>query len=347
MSIFSDSKDAILSLIEEDPTEFLRFPIPKLHNLLNGYNFGDVVLIGGRKTGGRSSFLLSNYVISPLIQRTKKENMKKPLKIVYINSRHSVKYTMERMVVNYVSQKAGGNKLSIPVIYNMEGAQFKMPAEKSKTIVSQVFDFFDKMSDAGILTLLTGKRSLAELEVYVDKIMEDYGDFDEFGNFTFTDDENTGNVIVAIDDLQGITVSGNTSKKDLPNIIMSAIRVMAKKYSILFVMDMPTTTNFFQGMYKSHADELSPYHHYADRSLVLHNPLETGSHKFLGYTTEDWINAKTGICYFRSLFVASNTIGASGVYVPLFLFPENGYFKQLPKADDIDELYKYLDLITD
>ena len=67
---------------------------------------------------------------------------------------------------------------------------------------------------------------------------------------------------------------------------------------------------------------------------MLHNPIETDDFKFLGYDIEDFINESTGVCYFRSAFIASNSMGASGVYVPLFLMPENGYFEEMPASTD-------------
>lgn len=345
MSIFSENKDAIISLIENTSPGFLRFPLKRLHTLLNGYMFGDVIVVGGRKTGGRSSFVLSNYVISPLIQKTSKGNVKNNLKVIYFNNRHSTKYVLERMAVNYVSQKAGGNKLSIPTIYGMEGTNVKLSPDKSKNIVSQVFDFFHKQTMNGTLSVVTGKRSISELEMYIERVMEGYGEFDDHGEFSFTNDDDDNNIIVVIDDISGFTSGTNGGKMESAHHSMAIIRTMAKKFGILIVATVPVS-GYYQGMYKSMADELAPYHLYADRSIVMHNPLETDSPKFMGYSTADWINAKTGICYIRSAFVASNSMGASSVYVPLFMYPENGAFKELPKPDNLDDLYKYQDLVT-
>ena len=345
MSIFSDNKDAIISLIENEDDTFLHFPLKRLHGLLNGYNFGDVILVGGRKTGGRSSFVLSNYVVAPIIQKSTKANINKPLKVLYFNSRHSIKYILERMAVNYVSQKAGGNKLGIPSLYGMVGATSKLGKDKAKTIVSQVFDFFHKRTLDGTLSVIPGKRNIAEFEMHIDRTMEEYGTFDDRGDFEFKDDNDDNNIIVVIDDISGIVSSVTGNKGEGVHYVMNSIRQIAHKYRLLIVISAPVS-GYFQGMYKSSADELTPYNIYADRSIILHNPLETSSHKFIGYSTEEWINSKTGICYIRSAFVATNSMGASSVYVPLFLYPENGVFKELPKADDLDNLYAFQDLIT-
>lgn len=346
MSIFSDSKDAILSLIEDRDSGFLKFPLQKLGKLLNGYMFGDFIVVGGRKTGGRGSFILNNYVISPLIQKMNSKD--KTLKVIYFNSRGTPKNIMEKMAVNYISNKAGGNKISIPAIYGLEGANAKMSIDNSKKMISQVFNIFHKLTENGDLNLITGKRSFNEIEMYIENVMEEYGEFDDDNDFIFNEAGEHSRIILAIDDVTGIVSEGskNSLRGDSAHVIGNSLRALAKKFGILIVLSMPANPLYRPSQYRSSTEEVSPFHIYSDRAIVMHSPLETDSVKFIGYDTEDWINAKTGICYLRTMFVASNNMGASGLYVAAFMYPENGYFKELPKADDEDSLFKYLDLVT-
>jgi hypothetical protein len=71
---------------------------------------------------------------------------------------------------------------------------------------------------------------------------------------------------------------------------------------------------FFKYLYQSYwAHELlrgsSAYHIYADRVVILHNPIETGDKHMLGYETGDFVNPRTGICYLRTAFIAANYMG--------------------------------------
>ena len=75
--------------------------------------------------------------------------------------------------------------------------------------------------------------------------------------------------------------------------------------------------------------------------------METASSKHLGYSVDDFTNNTTGTNYLRSLFISHNILNASGVYVPLFLYPENGYLVELPKASDDTLLDAFYDIVNE
>jgi hypothetical protein len=73
----------------------------------------------------------------------------------------------------------------------------------------------------------------------------------------------------------------------------------------------------------SSLEEVAPYHIYADRVVILHNPIETGDKHMLGYETGDFVNPRTGICY--PGFIAANYIAPSGIYIGYFISREWPY----------------------
>jgi hypothetical protein len=91
----------------------------------------------------------------------------------------------------------------------------------------------------------------------------------------------------------------------------------------------------------SSLEEVAPYI-YADRVVILHNPIETGDKHMLGYETGDFVNPRTGICYLRTAFIAA--IIYSGIYIGYFLYPENGHIMELPTSENIDEVDIFADL---
>ena len=111
-NIFSRYKDVLLDHIDSKNKYELRFPLAKTRGIISNYTQGDFIVVGGRKTSGKSSFMLSNYVIDPLMQRINAGKKRKPfkLRVIYVNSRKNSKTTIERMVVNYLSNKNKGNK---------------------------------------------------------------------------------------------------------------------------------------------------------------------------------------------------------------------------------------------
>lgn len=352
MSIFSKYKDSMLDFIEDDNKYTLRYPLTKTGNLLNNYNKGDFIAVGGRKTSGKSSFILNNYVISPLIQHleAKKAGNDVDLKIIYINTRRTIKSTMEKMVVNYVSQRNGGNKIGLPSLYRYEGNHIRLSLDKSKAIMGSTMNTFDKLVENGTLNVEGGNKTLYQLDDFISRSLEEYGEFDEeLGEFVYNDTHKDLMTIVAIDDVTGILSEngGSNFKNDNAHQLAIRLKAIAKTYNILLVLAVPSTQVFSRSKgHRSTTEEIVPYNLYVDRALILHNPLETEEKSMLGYEVASFINTTTGSCYLRTLFVASNYLGPSGIYLGYFFYPENGVFKELPGAEDEDELFDFYDLAS-
>lgn len=72
--------------------------------------------------------------------------------------------------------------------------------------------------------------------------------------------------------------------------------------------------------------------------------METEDKSSLDYRTEEFINGKSGVCYLRVAYIASNYMGASGVSLGYFMYPENGYMMELPRADS-DMIEAFTDIV--
>jgi hypothetical protein len=70
---------------------------------------------------------------------------------------------------------------------------------------------------------------------------------------------------------------------------------------MIIVLAVPSNTYIKATGHMSSLEEVAPYHIYADRVVILHNPIETGDKHMLGYETGDFVNPRTGICYLRTL----------------------------------------------
>jgi len=349
MSIFSEYRDYLLETIEERVNDDLTFPLPKLNNALNGYNPGEFIIVGGRKTSGKGYFILNNYVVNPLIQRilVKKEGTDVNVKVIYISTKFSLKHTIDRMAINYISQQSGGNKVSIPSVYGFKGKHGKIDPDTAKSIYSNALTVFDTLVEKGIFSIFTGKKSITEIESFIHNVMEELGEYDSAGDFEYNEKHKKTKVIIAIDDTLNINKDiGSTSTYEFATRIASSLRTMAKSLNATVVLGVAVPSHYKkEKVHRSSTADISPYHMYCDRSIVLHNPVETDDFKFLGYDVEDFINESTGACYFRSAFIATNSMGASGTYIPLFLLPENGYFEEMPSSNDEFGLNNIMDKI--
>jgi hypothetical protein len=349
MSVFSKYKDILLDKILERKEDKLKFPLDKLGNNINNYSSGDFIAIGGRKTSGKSYFVLHNYVINPIIQRMakKKVGIVIDLKVIYISTRYSLKHTMDRMVVNYISQMSGGNKVSIPSIYGYTGNHAKLLPEDAKNVFSSTFDIFDAFVNKGMLNVIAGQKSMLEINSFIRTAMEELGEFDDDDDFIYSKNKKDTKVIIVIDDVSNIAKESlNSSSFETAIQIANNLRDIAKSYEATVVATVPTISSYKRDKtHRSSIADISPYGSVCDRGIVLHNPVETDDFRFLDYDIQDFINQKTGACYFRSAFIAANFMGASGVYIPLFIMPENGYFDELPSSAEEFELEIFKDKI--
>jgi len=194
----------------------------------------------------------------------------------------------------------------------------------------------------GIFKIHVGEKSIYEIEEYIRNMMDELGTLDESeGRFIYDEGNEDVIPIVVIDDITGILGenAGSNIRNDNAHKLASKLKAIAKIYDIVLVLGVPSVKVFKRDSpYKNSAEEVDPYNLYSDISIILHNPLETNDKVSVGYETGDFMNLSTGACYLRTGFIAYNHRGPSGVYFGYFMYPENGYFIELPPAEATEEV---------
>ena len=346
-SIFSKYKDMFLDLVTERVTSNLHFPLPKTGDKFNGYTKGDFIIVGGRKTSGKGSFILNNYVTSPIYQKSyaKTNNTPFDVKILYINTRKTLKATMERMIVNYTSYATDGSKVGVPALYGYSGSEYLLSKARGRKVVSKALNLFNVCVEKGYLTVSTGRKSLFEIEQLIAETLGELGEFDEEGSFIYNEESENTIPIIAIDDASGIYgENGNSAlRNDAATLLAVKLKEMSKIYNALIVLGVPSHMSYRNKAtaHISSIDEITPYDTYCDRSIILHNPLETNEPSSQGYETPFFVSPSSGVCYLRTGYIASNYMGASGVSFGYFMYPENGFMVELPPAEEERSLEEY------
>lgn len=351
-TIFSKYKDAFLDLVTERVESNLHFPLLKTGDKFNAYTRGDFIIVGGRKTSGKSSFILNNYVTSPIYQKryAKANGTPFDVKILYINTRKTLKTTIERMIVNYTSYASDGSKIGVPALYGYSGSEYLLSKAKAKKVVSQAMNLFDTFVEKGYLTISAGRKSLFEIESLIAETFNELGEFDDEGSFIYHKEFENTLPIVAIDGASGIYGEGGGSalRNDTANLLAVKLKEMSKIYNALIVLGVPSHMSYRNKStsHMSSIDELIPYDTYCDRSIILHNPLETNESVCLGYEVPSFVNIFSGVCYLRTGYIASNYMGASGVSFGYFIYPENGFIIELPPAEEEQNINEYLGRVS-
>lgn len=357
-TMFSKYKDTMLGHIESESNDVMRYPLTKTGYLFNGFTRGDFIIVGGRKTSAKGSFIMNNYVISPLVQRREagrrhtKENGPKPfdMKIIYINTKKSPKMVMDRLVVNYSSYESGGNKVGVPTIFGKSGNHVKMPRAKAKQLGANMINLLDRFVEGGHLNVIASSRTIYEIEVMIREIFNEYGHFDEEENeFIYKKKYKDLIPIISVDDVTGIIGESGSSNfgNENAHLIAKKLKEIAKSYNALVVLGVPSSVSSYKSssQHLSTIAEIYPYGVYADRAIILHNPLETNEKVVYGYDVQDFVNPSTGNCYLRTAYIAANYMGASGAYLPYFIYPENGFLMELPAYDNLEEMEVFTSLV--
>jgi predicted metal-dependent TIM-barrel fold hydrolase len=98
----------------------------------------------------------------------------------------------------------------------------------------------------------------------------------------------------------------NNIKNENSHQLAIKLKDLAKVYNMIIVLAVPSSNTYIKATgHMSSLEEVAPYHIYADRVVILHNPIETGDKHMLGYETGDFVNPRTGICYLRTAFIAA------------------------------------------
>jgi hypothetical protein len=82
------------------------------------------------------------------------------------------------MIVNYNSKKTKV-KIGVPSLYGFEGNHIKLSTTKAKEMITSTMSTFDQLSDKGILSAISARKSLYEIDNLIRSSMEEYGDLDE------------------------------------------------------------------------------------------------------------------------------------------------------------------------
>jgi len=356
MGMISKIKDKLLDKIDLGNSGIFKFPLVKTGKLLNDYVRGEFVVISGRKTSGKRSFIFKNYVLHPIMEKlTYKQDL--DVRVFYFSTKKTADEIVEKIATSYIAQKTATkkgdkayNKLSVSSFYNYSGADIKLDATSAKTNIVNAFKVIDAFVEKNYLKVIGGTKSIFEIKNIIKSIFGSYGFFDEdFDEFTYKEEFTEMIPIIIIDDASMVLGEDgrNCIKNDNSARLGIALKDLAKTLNAIVVLNVPSGNTYVsqkESFYINKIEEIGPYSNLADKILFMHNPKETGDRYSFDYEMADFTNLNNGVCYFRHMTIAANTLGPSGITIPYFLFPQSGNIFELPGIDS-DKLNEYKELV--
>lgn len=350
-------KDRLLDKVDLENNALLEFPLKKTGKLLNNYIRGELIVVGGRKTSGKSSFIFKNYILHPMMEKIR---YKKALdvRVFYFGTKKSEDKILEKMITMYTVLKSEekksplkANKLSLSTFYNYPGKDIELTPAKSKQYILAAVNVIDTFIDKNYLKLITGTKSIFEIKNIIKSMFNNYGTFDDdFEDFSYEEEFEEMIPIIIIDDASMILGEDgrNCIKNDNSSKLGVTLKTLAKTLDAIIVLNVPSAsiyTSQKEKFYVNKVEEVGAFSNFADKLLFMHNPQETEDRYPLNYEMTDYINVNSGVCYFRMLFVAANSLGPSGIHVPYFFFPQSGNMMELPLPDSYEKLEKYKNVV--
>ena len=349
-------KDNIIDKINNSSINILKFKLKKTGIVLNDYVKGEVIIVSGRKTSGKSSFILKNYIMDPMEQKyiLKKEL---DLKIMYFSTKKTYTETIEKMSTYYISslykEDMIKGKLSVASFYRYPGAIIKLTKELAVTYMSRAISYINNFIKQDYLEIIAGSYTIDEIITIVKDSFSNKGIFNSREtSFEYTDKDESFIPIIVVDDVSLIIGDNglNCVKGENANRLGMELKKLAKMLSAVIVINVPSSSvsksfGKKERYYVNSVDEIGPYTYYADKILFMHNPMETEDFHPFGYTLDNFTSKKNGICYFRYLNIAANTLGPSGVVIPYFFFPQSSQMYELPKGTEEQSLKVFYDIV--
>ena len=296
LNILLKIKDNILDRIDNATTILFKMQLPKLARVLNNYVRGELIVVSGRKTAGKSSYILKTYVMDLLKQ---KQTLKKEvdLKILYFSTGKSYTETILKMASYNAASKyenMGMKKISTASFFRYDGAIKKFPKQRAKQNISSFIDYLKIYISKGYLNVMTGSYTIDEILTIIRDSFSDRGLFSDNGNFfEYTKDDSTLLPIIIIDNVSLITGDNgaNCVRNENASRLGLELKKLAKILDAIIVINVPSTAvvrNFGkkEKFFTNSIDEINPYTAYADKVLFIHNPMETEDFHPMGYTLE-------------------------------------------------------------
>lgn len=318
--------------------------IEKLDEYIGGIQKGIYYLIFSGSGGGKSSLALYSYIYRPL-----KDNPDKDIVLLYYSMEMSEKVLLTKLLGLYVYEEFG-------VVLSFK----------------DIMSWQKPLSDENYNYLLKGKEwlnSISHKLIIYDKtlnrdsfyrqamnLLEDNGNFIESkdGLRTIYKPNNPNKLIIGVVDHISLVVpkSGATRKEEMDAISSYAVR-LREKCGFTWVFLQQENRNV-SNMERRKAELLEPdssdlkdsgcMYNDSNVCISIFNPLQLKLkvHDRYKIINEDDTNFHGLRDRYRALFIIKNREGEPNKKIPVNFFGEIGYWKTLPKAEEITDYMPYL-----
>ena len=320
--------------------------IQKLDGYIGGIQPSLYTLIFGVSGGGKSALALYSYIYRPL-----KDHPDDDFLLVYFSLELSAELLLAKLLCIYLYEE-----YSIVIPYTKLMSWREILSDEDYAFVLKGKQWLESINKKLVIydSHLTSKYFYRQIK----GLLEEQGTFEYFNdgeNFTYTKNNPNQLILVVVDHLNLTTpVQGHTKKEEIDTISKYAV-YLRNKFGISFVMLMQENRNsssmdrrkaeLTECSSEDIADSSAPFQD-SEICIGVYYPLKFKLKSHRGYPIivegNQSFNGLRG--RYRSIQLIKNRQGESEKAIPLNFFGEIGYWKELPKADEIQDFTPYLHL---
>jgi len=347
------------SLTAKDITNKIPFEqefSPKLSKTINSIKQGQYIVVGGRESSGKRSFVHLFYVLHILdyyLSFSGDSKTKPKIKILYYNMRKSEHIKAQKLLCTYL-WKNHSILMDIPTLNGDNGKMYDLDSETEDAIEAGV-QYFDYFVGNGMLEIITEHTNPTGIRNDIHRYMTSIGgiDRDEYGRETFIPDKGFENqiTIVIVDDIKRLK---NETREDIyfnENQLYSKldeyIKDAVELFNITAVLIVPSFDTSYKPLNQMVPEfrEVKYFYDNANIVYIMFNPYRFGIIQYHGYDTSQF-KCEDHVQRFRSCTVLKNADGLDGVVIPFGFFPENGILFDLPRVEETKQLNEYISYLS-
>lgn len=316
-----------------NPGSGIPTPLPKLAKFTNYIERGKNVVISGRETSGKKSYMDYVYFLNVFKwwrDLDMPEEMKPPIHFYYFNmtGREKVLFQKWFCLVQKIELQ---NIMDIPTLNSSIGRMRDL-SETDLNFIRAGQEFMEDLEKH--LTVISAPQTPSDIYNFMRREMDKIGSFDENHQFHLDEAHRGQLTFMYINDADRLLPETDgfamLNAEGLKKRLSTYLRELRDDYKINNVWVSPTkdgsprSPKATEPTYK----DLGGFYSVADLGVVLYNPFNEGNNKYQGYPINDLVIR--GKNRFRTLTVVRNENGPENITVGLIFLGECGYFRESP-----------------
>ena len=347
-----------MSLFEEHISGPVRFgqiriykgipiPLKKLSKITNYIEKGQNIIIAGKSTSGKASFMDYIYFINVFKWWHDLPSEVRPqIKMFYFSMKLSTRMKLQKWLCLYLKLEYN-MVIDIPTLNNGVGKLYELDAE-DKEKISSAYTFFTDLEN-GPLTLVSGKQTPTNIFNRVSDYMKTIGRLDEHGSFSLDQKHEDQHTFVYVDNVDYSQTETDNFSMLPPDMLkrkfgeyIEAFRDVYKITSVIIAPSRPSFTRIARETEPTYK-ELGLLNDVANIGIVLYNPFNENNTKYGGYPINDMVIR--GKNRFRGVSVVRNIQGLENVSVGSFFIGECGFFAESPHPNEPDMFEEKIEML--